>query len=343
LGIETDPEATYPGLTEKTQYKLTLTTRGNLEALNIVSQHSYSCSRRYVEKVFDAKRSDESVTATEALEIVGRGCHSHLVAAVVNELKRLEKTHSFKDEPVPRALTDDERLDIVQRYLADGQTSGYELKDASQWNRYVLIIDEINRGNISKILGELITLLERDKRLPGDNSLIVTLPYSGERFAVPANLAIVGTMNTTDKSIALVDIALRRRFDFEETKVDLSVCENLTEEMRFVVGELNRRIVLRKDRDHQIGHAYFMQVSDEAEFNERFRKQVIPLLQEYFFNDWDGLKFALAQTSTVAEGMIRRVKGSDVREARTKWQWYFDDGEEALNCLQTLLQNYKLP
>ena len=197
-----------------------------------------------------------------------------------------------------KVYTKDEKAEIVQRFLAEGDKSGYKLKQASLCTRYVLIIDEINRGNISKILGELITLIETDKRLGVDdeqNSLIVTLPYSGEKFAIPANLYVVGTMNTADKSIALVDVALRRRFEFEEMQVRMDLCNGLTDQMRFALTELNRRITLRKDRDHQIGHAYFIRVADLAGFNQQFRKQIIPLLQEYFYNDWDGVRYVLGE------------------------------------------------
>jgi len=134
---------------------------------------------------------------------------------------------------------------------------------------------------------------------------------------------------------------LRRRFEFEELHVDLAVCDGLSDEMRFALDELNRRIALRKDRDHQIGHAYFVKVSDENGFNRIFRRQIVPLLQEYFFNDWEGLKFVLAESSSAAGAVIRKIKGSDAREARTKWQWYFDAGDEELDLLQTLISNYR--
>lgn len=241
----------------------------------------------------------------------------------------------------PPGPAEEEKAEIVKKFLADGERSGYQMKPESEWNEYVLVIDEINRGNVSKIFGELITLIEPDKRLQNDNSLIVTLPYSGDRFGVPPNLHLLATMNTADKSIALVDVALRRRFDFEELAVEIErVCTGLSPEMLTVLLELNRRIVLRKDRDHQIGHAYFVDISDEPDFDDRFRKRIIPLLQEYFYNDWDGLRYVLGEkTAREGDGFIRKVSGSDDPEARTKWQWFFDAGTK-LNCLQTLRTNY---
>lgn len=159
---------------------------------------------------------------------------------------------------------------------------------------------------------------------------------------MPANLYLLATMNTADKSIALVDVALRRRFEFEELKVDLSICKELSQQMRSALQELNRRIILRKDRDHQIGHAYFVRVTDEASFDRQFRRQIIPLLQEYFYNDWDGLRYVLGETATSEGGFISKIAGADIKEARTKWQWFFDAGAVDLNCLHRLCGNYQI-
>jgi 5-methylcytosine-specific restriction protein B len=347
--IESDPEAKYPGLSKKTSYQFALTQKGNIEGTNVLSDRKFLCSRKILEQVFDAKRSQDSVSVSDVMEVVARGCHSQLVAAVFNELRRVEKSQFLGKVQKGRQMpyTEGEKSDIVQRFLTEGEKSGYKLKAESDCTPYVLVIDEINRGNISKILGELITLIEPDKRLrAGDkqNSLIVTLPYSGEKFAVPANLYVLATMNTADKSIALVDVALRRRFDFDELQVDLTLCQGLNEKMQSALQELNRRIASRKDRDHQIGHAYFMSVTDEASFNKLFRKRIIPLLQEYFYNDWDGLRYVLGENSIAATDgqIICRVKDADVKEARTKWQWFFDSGAADMNCLETLYGNYKI-
>lgn len=150
-----------------------------------------------------------------------------------------------------------------------------EESDKTEDKNYYLIIDEINRGNISKIFGELITLLEEDKRLGEDNELMVTLPYSKEQFGVPKNLYIIGTMNTADKSIALVDIALRRRFTFVRMEpIEKFLPEN--------VKKINEIIKERRGSDYLIGHAYFMGNHDN-EFVMKYK--IRPLLEEYFYGE----------------------------------------------------------
>jgi 5-methylcytosine-specific restriction protein B len=178
---------------------------------------------------------------------------------------------------------------------------------------FAIVIDEINRGNISKIFGELITLIEADKREGAENALSVTLPYSGETFSVPSNVDIIGTMNTADRSLALLDTALRRRFEFVPVMPDVrdepgaplaglrvNVAEQVIDVPRMLEA-INRRVEALYDRDHCIGHAYFTPLARVPDGDERlvalqqvFSTRIVPLLEEYFFEDWQKIRLVLA-------------------------------------------------
>ena len=190
-------------------------------------------------------------------------------------------------------------------------------------DRFVLVIDEINRGNIAKIFGELITLIEDSRRIGQTDATRVTLPYSGESFGVPDNLYIIGTMNTADRSIQLLDTALRRRFTFIEMMpnaehqliykdVDGIDCQKMLKAM-------NERIAVLLDREHQIGHTYLFKVSSMEKLSEVFRNKIFPLLQEYFFEDWSKIRTVLNHNKFVSRTKIENVFAESDYGEETKY------------------------
>ncbi|MEQ1564189.1 MAG: AAA family ATPase [Myxococcota bacterium] len=208
----------------------------------------------------------------------------------------------------------------VQRALS----SGRKLIFPPGCRQYVLIVDEINRANIARVMGELITLLEPEKRLTGDDELRLHLPASGERFGVPPNLHIIGTMNTADRSIALMDIALRRRFTFEEMQpsakvikevlgaktADKQVHPAIIELIVQLFERINDRLRYLYDREHQIGHAYFLKVRTLDNLRETMALKVLPLLQEYFFGQWEKLAMVLGYPVN-SEGTPKQYRSKD--------------------------------
>ena len=188
-------------------------------------------------------------------------------------------------------------------YLSDEEPDESSILE----DNYVLIIDEINRGNISRIFGELITLLEPDKRKGGSDARKVILPYSKSPFSVPSNLYVLGTMNTADKSLAQLDLALRRRFDFIELLPKPELLEGVAVydiEIADLLEVINQRIEVLLDREHTIGHSYFWSLKElntddekEIELGNIFKRRIIPLLQEYFFSDWERIGWVLNDPS----------------------------------------------
>lgn len=207
----------------------------------------------------------------------------------------------------------------------DDSNRSAKMDEAIKNNKIILLcIDEINRANVSAIFGDLISLIEPSKRIGAKNEMIVQLPYSKESFAVPANLMIVGTMNTADRSIQLLDSALRRRFRFEELLPDYDKIENT--KAKSILEKINARIRGLLDKDHQIGHSYFIEAKSDLDIFNALKDCVIPLLEEYFYNDAQKIRQILNETSESENNFY--VKDSDAMSELDNMQNDYDNEKE---------------
>jgi len=265
--------------------------------------YSFGVTKENLNKLYD---KFENISEIKSISQIKETCnikHGTDLFAVFGSLKEFEKTikpESFENEFFKWDNQEEpDTVDIVKSFN-DGVYNEAVIKHSQEAQRIVLIIDEINRGNVSQIFGELITLIEEDKRLGKKETLEVTLPYSKQKFSVPANLYIIGTMNTADRSVEALDTALRRRFSFEEMPPKYDLPELDYEIAGFKVFEIlktiNNRIEKLLDKDHQIGHSYFMFENQSVEnMIQSFYKNIIPLLQEYFYGDYGKIGFVLGK------------------------------------------------
>ena len=211
-------------------------------------------------------------------------------------------------------------LPALERYVESQREGGGEP------DQFVLIVDEINRANISKVLGELITLLEPDKRIGGLNEVRIRLPYSRDMFGVPPNLHVIGTMNTADRSIALLDTALRRRFQFKELPPRPELLADLQQATGVPIVSflrvINDRIEYLLDREHRVGHAYFINCRTHGEVDAAMRDAVIPLLQEYFFEDLDRVAAVLGEGDKGGNFLGCRTIADPFGDGEPRQSWY---------------------
>jgi 5-methylcytosine-specific restriction protein B len=278
--------------------------KNNLHCYHKDKIKKYTVGKNRLKKLFENYSSLDSLqevsNISQAIKQIIGGTNYTIYWSVLNKLLEIKNEI---DGEIDGEIENNKELNINYKNKKEIlKNAKYTFSDNSK--NYILIIDEINRGNISKIFGELITLIEPSKRIGAIEEIKVKLPNSGELFGVPKNLYIIGTMNTADRSIAQIDTALRRRFEFIEMLPKPELLKDKTKNPIIIDGiniqkileAINERIEYIHDREHTIGHSYFMPLKDEptkAKLDEIFRVNIIPLLTEYFYSDWQDIRFVL--------------------------------------------------
>lgn len=242
---------------------------------------------RLVYNEFDSPEEIKNVS--DDIRSVGKGLGwSSNYYGVFCDLKKFESDLPAKKSTTKASYEDYEK---IKSFI---ENEGFPTKYKNDADKFVVIIDEINRGNISQIFGELITLLENDKRLGKDEGLDLLLPYSKKEFGVPPNVYVLGTMNTADRSVEALDSALRRRFSFKEMPPDSKLIKTAGKSIGGKVEDIdlvalldviNQRVEKLLDKDHMIGHSYFLPITGVKGLKLAFHNKIIPLLQEYFYGD----------------------------------------------------------
>jgi 5-methylcytosine-specific restriction endonuclease McrBC GTP-binding regulatory subunit McrB len=257
------------------------TKNNNIEFKHKNSSRSYVVSAKRLIKLYKAFPDTNKINNinNDIRDVIG-GCNTTIYWVALKEFSSFIKKNE-SHSPEQDSELDDVSYETKKKLLSSMDINNLKMISSEDIPNYVIIIDEINRANISRVFGELITLIEPDKRSHGKIPLITTLP-SGDRFIVPSNLYIIGTMNTADKSIALLDIALRRRFEFEAMYPKYDFEDNDIFDVD-ILKNLNEQIIQSKGYDFQIGHSYFM--GENTDLVQRMNNKVIPLLMEYFMND----------------------------------------------------------
>jgi len=270
---------------------------GNIIIKHLDGTRTYTVSKARLTKLQSVitDLNDVNNINNQFRAVIG-GSNSSAYWSVLNEIRKVKLTASSHGEK--REYTEDEKTSAISK-LTKADYSDYTRK---MIHPYVLIIDEINRGNVSQIFGELITLIEDDKRMGNRESLEATLPYSKKTFGVPPNLYIIGTMNTADRSVEALDTALRRRFCFEEMlpQPEIILDEGKINDMYQIdlvklLKTINKRIEKLLDKDHQIGHSFFMSAMTIDRLKHVFQYKIIPMLQEYFYGDYGKIGLVLGK------------------------------------------------
>lgn len=280
-----------------------LTSQGNFKVQHKNGEHKYTISKNRLERLYNEIDNMEAIPNiyTYFRSIIG-GSNASAYWAILNQIMQLKKEYKGK-------LSNDQSVvKYEDKQRAFERINWQSVNIDREVPAYVLIIDEINRGNIASILGELITLLEEDKRGGKKEGLEVTLPYSKSKFSVPPNLYIIGTMNTADRSVEALDTALRRRFSFTEIAPDPSLLKELIVEgieLETLLRTINKRIEKLLDKDHMIGHGDLIQLKDGENKISRlkhvFQHKILPLLQEYFYGNLGKIELVLGPAFVAIE------------------------------------------
>ncbi len=245
-----------------------------IDAIGVITGDYEWCGEQY----------DDGLNRKRKVNWIVKGINEDIVDINGGSTMTLSTVYRLKNIALSDAMA------IIEKYLPH---------TAGEKKNHVFIIDEINRGNISKIFGELITLVEPSKRLGQAEGMKAKLPYSQQLFGVPDNVYLIGTMNTADRSIATIDTALRRRFRFKEMMPDAEILKGVIVEgisISDMLTRMNKRIAVLYDREHTIGHAYFIPLKDNPSLellSEIFANGIIPLLQEYFYEDYEKIRLVL--------------------------------------------------
>jgi len=312
----------------------------------------FTIKKEKIKKMFEEKVTDNEPNLTAKLKPI---LSYHLFPYYAVYKSFLEFVRNKVGENAAAYLKDESTSDDsdFERYLEQLQLlkkQGVKLKKGQP---HVLIIDEINRGNVSQIFGELITLIEEDKRFGKGEALEVTLPYSQEKFVVPENLYIIGTMNTADRSVEALDTALRRRFSFEEKMPDLKELTTNVDgvNLQLLVGKINERLETLLDCDHTIGHAWLMECKNIGGLRDVFQNKIIPLLKEFFYNDYGKIGLILGDAffedgrsvKDTVFAPFKRVDSDIKRELAQKPVFHLrmPEGQDLVNAFQSIYSSVK--
>jgi 5-methylcytosine-specific restriction endonuclease McrBC GTP-binding regulatory subunit McrB len=294
---------------------------GEIEVVGISQQENLIVKHKNGERTYTASLERLSKLAkafpdlskiqniNDAFDQVIGGSNASTNWAVLNAIRQIDL------KPMPVHKTDRAILDWKGKYDLMKEFKLEKFDSNKPHEKFVLIIDEINRGNVAQIFGELITLLEDDKRMGMKNALSATLPYSGDSFSVPPNLYIIGTMNTADRSVEALDTALRRRFSFVHMKPDHNKLSETEDgiNLKRMLEVINQRLEILIDSDHTIGHAWFWEVKNLNGLQSAFKNKILPLLQEFFYNDYEKIGLVLGEcfvtVNKVKSGVFAKFNG----------------------------------